>query len=152
MWDFLSQGGAVSYRQAITDLKANQEMRDQIAIKGLKKTGNAIKGFFDGYMSTFELSARVAAYQTKLQDLMSENAYGQTQAELAKSNSALLESNKEEAAAFSKNLANFEQVGQLGKTLGDVFMFFRPSATGAARGIEATVPFALACCFSKDFL
>ena len=146
MWDFLSQGGAVSYRQAITDLKANQEMRDQIAIKGLKKTGNAIKGFFDGYMSTFELSARVAAYQTKLQDLMSENAYGQTQAELAKSNSALLESNKEEAAAFSKNLANFEQVGQLGKTLGDVFMFFRPSATGAARGIEAIAPI-----FVRDF-
>ena len=146
MWDFLSQGGAVSYRQAITDLKANQEMRDQIAIKGLKKTGNAIKGFFDGYMSTFELSARVAAYQTKLQDLMSENAYGQTQAELAESNSALLESNKEEAAAFSKNLANFEQVGQLGKTLGDVFMFFRPSATGAARGIEAIAPI-----FVRDF-
>ena len=146
MWDFLSQGGAVSYRQAITDLKANQEMRDQIAIKGLKKTGNAIKGFFDGYMSTFELSARVAAYQTKLQDLMSENAYGQTQAELAKSNPALLEANKGKAAAFSKNLANFEQVGQLGKVLGDVFMFFRPSATGAARGIDAIAPI-----FVKDF-
>ena len=146
MWDFLTQGGAVSYRQAITDLKANQEMRDQIAIKGIKKTANAVKGFFDGYMSTFELSARVAAYQTKLDDILSEKAPGQSKSQLEKSNPDILKAAQEEAAAFSKNLANFEQVGEYGKTLGGLFMFFRPSATGAARGLDAIAPI-----FIRDF-
>ena len=146
MWDFLTQGGAVSYRQAITDLRANQEMRDQIAIKGIKKTANAVKGFFDGYMSTFELSARVAAYQTKLDDILSEKAPGQSKSQLEKSNPDILKAAQEEAAAFSKNLANFEQVGEYGKTLGGLFMFFRPSATGAARGLDAIAPI-----FIRDF-
>jgi len=146
MWDFLTQGGAVSYRQAITDLRANQEMRDQIAIKGIKKTANAVKGFFDGYMSTFELSARVAAYQTKLDDILSEKAPGQSKSQLEKSNPNILKAAQEEAAAFSKNLANFEQVGEYGKTLGGLFMFFRPSATGAARGLDAIAPI-----FIRDF-
>jgi hypothetical protein len=146
MWDFLTQGGAVSYRQAITDLRANQEMRDQIAIKGIKKTANAVKGFFDGYMSTFELSARVAAYQTKLDDILSEKAPGQSKSQLEKSNPDILKAAQEEAAAFSKNLANFEQVGESGKTLGGLFMFFRPSATGAARGLDAIAPI-----FIRDF-
>jgi hypothetical protein len=44
------------------------------------------------------------------------------------------------AASYVKNLANFEQVGQWGKGLGALFMFFRPSATGAVRAIEALVP------------
>jgi hypothetical protein len=44
------------------------------------------------------------------------------------------------AAAYAKNLANFEQVGQWGKALGAFFMFFRPSATGAVRAIDAIAP------------
>ena len=44
------------------------------------------------------------------------------------------------AAAYAKNLANFEQVGELGKAMGAFFMFFRPSATGAVRAIEAITP------------
>ena len=44
------------------------------------------------------------------------------------------------AVEYAKNLANFEQVGQYGKELGAVFMFFRPSATGAVRAIEAVAP------------
>jgi hypothetical protein len=44
------------------------------------------------------------------------------------------------AAAYSKNLANFEQVGEWGKVLGAFFMFFRPSATGAVRAMEAIAP------------
>jgi len=45
-----------------------------------------------------------------------------------------------EAAAYTKNLANFEQVGEMGKALGAFYMFFRPAATGAVRAIEALAP------------
>jgi hypothetical protein len=44
------------------------------------------------------------------------------------------------AAAYAKNLANFEQVGEIGKTMGAFYMFFRPAATGAVRAIEAVAP------------
>jgi hypothetical protein len=46
----------------------------------------------------------------------------------------------EEAAAYVKNLANFEQVGDLGRGLGALYMFIRPAATGAVRAIEAVAP------------
>jgi hypothetical protein len=41
------------------------------------------------------------------------------------------------AAAYSKDLANFEQIGQWGKWMGAWFMFSRPSATGASRLYDA---------------
>jgi hypothetical protein len=44
------------------------------------------------------------------------------------------------AAAYVKNLANFEQVGEYGKQLGALYMFARPAATGAVRSIEAIAP------------
>lgn len=44
------------------------------------------------------------------------------------------------AIGYAKALANFEQVGELGRAMGAAFMFFRPAATGAARAIEALVP------------
>ena len=44
------------------------------------------------------------------------------------------------AAAEAKNLANFEQTGEWGKTAGALFMFFRPAATGAMRAIQAIAP------------
>jgi hypothetical protein len=47
---------------------------------------------------------------------------------------------KTKAAAYAKNLANFEQVGDWGKALGSLYMFFRPSATGALRAIESIAP------------
>jgi hypothetical protein len=44
------------------------------------------------------------------------------------------------AVAFSKNLANFEKVGVIGRHAGALYMFFRPAATGAVRAIESLAP------------
>jgi hypothetical protein len=44
------------------------------------------------------------------------------------------------AASTTKNLANFEQVGEYGKIMGALYMFYRPSATGAVRAIESITP------------
>ena len=146
MWDFLTEGGMVSYRQALSNLEQDQEIREEMMTSGIKKTKRAIYGFFDGYMSTFELSARVAAYQVKLENVLSENAIGKSRAEIEKSDPELMIEAKLTATAFSKNLANFEQIGLSGRTLGSYFMFFRPSATGAVRGLKAVAPL-----FVRDF-
>jgi len=47
---------------------------------------------------------------------------------------------KEVGAVYAKQLANFEEVGEWGKTLGALFVFFRPSATGAVRAFESIGP------------
>jgi hypothetical protein len=74
----------------------------------------------------FELTSRSAAYSIAKKNFLEEGL----------SESAA----RTKAAAYSKNLANFEQVGEYGRGLGAVFMFFRPSATGAVRAIEAALP------------
>ena len=146
MWDFLSEGGMVSYRQALTNLQQDEDIRNQMMMGGIKKTQRAITGFFDGYMSTFELSSRVAAYQTRLDDYLQTNAPGKSRAEVEQTDPETMEAARITATAFAKNLANFEQIGLSGRTLGSYFMFFRPSATGAVRGLKSVAPL-----FVRDF-
>jgi hypothetical protein len=45
-----------------------------------------------------------------------------------------------QAAAETKNLANFEKAGEKARELGALYMFIRPSATGAVRAIETVAP------------
>jgi len=47
---------------------------------------------------------------------------------------------RQRAFAETKELANFESVGEYGRMLGGIYMFIRASATGAAAAIEATAP------------
>jgi hypothetical protein len=74
----------------------------------------------------FELTSRSAAYSIAKKNFLEE---GMTETAA-----------RTKAAAYAKNLANFEQVGEYGRGLGALFMFFRPSATGAVRAIEAALP------------
>jgi hypothetical protein len=50
------------------------------------------------------------------------------------------EAAKEIGTVYAKQLANFEEVGEWGKRLGAMFVFFRPSATGAVRAFESIGP------------
>ena len=47
---------------------------------------------------------------------------------------------RQRAAAYAKELANFEQIGVYGREAGAMFMFFRPAATGAVRALDALRP------------
>jgi hypothetical protein len=74
----------------------------------------------------FELASRASAYSIAKNKFMQR---GETEAEA-----------KTHAAVFTKNLANFEKVGEKGRELGAAYMFIRPAATGAVRAIEAVMP------------
>ena len=124
--NYFDKGGRVSYIQG---LSYKDNLLD--AVKGVKQNGimqskEQFDKFFDAWLDMFELTTRVAAYRT----IKAQN--------LAKGMSP--ESADVEAIAYAKNLANFEQVGEWGKTLGTLFMFFRPAATGAVRAIESIAP------------
>lgn len=126
MVEYIKKGGLVSYLQGFSNKSNFEEMNRQIGGSKASKGWEALNKNLDIWTEMFEISSRSAAYGIKKRNLMSQGL---------SENSASIE-----AAAFAKNLANFEQVGELGKSMGALFMFFRPSATGAVRAVEALAP------------
>jgi len=136
MVDFMLSGGAVSYIESLSTASKLEELYKSARKPGKTLyTKNQISLFFDGWMNTFELAARMAAYRATKPDfakkLRDSGRYTEEQIE----NGAT-----KQAAAYAKNLANFEQVGEWGRFMGGMFMFFRPSATGAVRALDAISP------------
>jgi len=126
MMEFLEKGGMVSYLNALS-LKSNfQELHKEIGRNGILKSKEQLDKFVDIWTDMFELASRSAAYGVAKQNFIGK---GMTD------NAASVR-----AAAYAKNLANFEQVGELGKAMGAFYMFFRPAATGAVRAIESLAP------------
>jgi hypothetical protein len=126
MYEYIQEGGKVSYLQGISTKSQQQELQRDLSSSNLRKAGDAINKVFDIWIDTFELSARTAAYEiTKSQAL----AEGLSDAEA-----------RAKATSYTKELANFETVGEWGKAAGAMFMFFRPAATGAVRAIDSVGP------------
>ena len=126
MVEFIKEGGMVSYLHGLT-IKSNfEQLYKEIGQSGIIKKKEQLEKFIDVWTDMFELASRSAAYSVAKADAVS-NGYAAAEA-------------KTKAAAYAKNLANFEQVGDWGKALGSLYMFFRPSATGALRAIEAIAP------------
>ena len=137
--DYVKTGGRVSYIAGLASRGQYDELYKGMGGGKIAQTKEQIDNVFDAWIDTFELSARVSAYRI---------AKSNEIARLTKEKSPKTDQERKEidkaasiqAAAYAKNLANFEQVGEWGKTLGGFFMFFRPSATGAVRAMEAIAP------------
>jgi hypothetical protein len=126
MVEFIQEGGMVQYLQGIS-LKSNfQRLQKDIGRSGVMRSVGQLNKFIDIWTDMFELTSRSAAYSIAKKNFLEE---GLSEAAA-----------RTKAAAYSKNLANFEQVGEYGRGLGAAFMFFRPSATGAVRAIESALP------------
>ena len=143
MLEYLRFGGKTTYLQGFS-LKSNLEQlskntigRSRI-ITNLEDAGKLI----DSWNNMFEFTGRTAAYTIykdralakNIKAGMSDTKGPQGQMSPAERAAAV------EAAAFVKNLANFEKVGEIGRELGALYMFIRPAATGAVRAIEAVMP------------
>ena len=134
MIEMIEEGGLVSYLQGL-GLKSNFiELHKSIGKSGIITKLDDLNKFVDTWTDMFEIASRGAAYGIVKQNMYTKNlARGMSE-------EAAMETARVEAAAYTKNLANFEQVGEMGKALGAFYMFFRPSATGAVRAIEALAP------------
>jgi len=126
MYEYIQEGGKVSYLQGISTKSQQQELQRDLSSSNTRKAGEAINKVFDIWIDTFELSARTAAYEIMKSQSLSE---GMSEAEA-----------RARATSYTKELANFETVGEWGKAAGAMFMFFRPAATGAVRAIDAVGP------------
>lgn len=124
--EYIQTGGRVTYVQSITAMGQMDELVKDIGRNKLIRTKEQIDQWVDMWTDTFEFASRAAAYSVVKKQLMASNVPE--------------EAAKVRAAAYAKNLANFEQVGELGRAAGALFMFFRPAATGAVRAIEALAP------------
>lgn len=133
LMDYVKTGGKVSYIQGI----APKGQLDEL----LKTPGGKlfdtekIKRLFDIWIDTFEMTSRVAAFR-----LTKANETARLSKDAKLSKVEVDEAATKTAAAYAKNLANFEQVGEWGRALGGLFMFYRPSATGAVRAMDAIAP------------
>ena len=126
MVEYIQEGGMVEYLQGIS-LKSNfQRLQKDIGRSGVMRSVGQLNKFIDIWTDMFELTSRSAAYSIAKKNFLEQNMT-ETAA-------------RTKAAAYAKNLANFEQVGEYGRGLGAAFMFFRPSATGAVRAVEAALP------------
>jgi hypothetical protein len=125
--EYIKEGGMVSYLQGLSAKGTFQNLQKDLNSSKPKKALAAMNGGFDVYADMFELSSRTAAYRITRNKLMREDKLSD-------------EAAKTRAAAYVKNLANFEQVGEWGRGAGAMFMFFRPAATGAVRAIETLGP------------
>jgi hypothetical protein len=125
--EYIKEGGMVSYLQGLSAKGTFQNLQKDLNSGNVKKAKAAVDGFFDVYADMFELSSRTAAYRITRNKMMQEDKLSE-------------EAAKTRAAAYVKNLANFEQTGEWGRGAGAMFMFFRPAATGAVRAIETLGP------------
>jgi hypothetical protein len=131
--EYLSVGGDVAYINSLTAGGQFKDLLQEGKPTRLVSKKNIDK-FFDTWTGAFEFTSRTAAYRiAKAEEIGKLVAKGVPLAQ------AKLDARKP-AAAFAKGLANFEETGLKGKTLGALFMFYRASATGAVRAIESLAP------------
>lgn len=134
MVEMIEQGGLVSYLQGL-GLKSNFiELHKSIGKSGVITKLDDLNKFVDIWTDMFEIASRGAAY-----GIVKQNFYIKNLAKKMSEEDAM-QAAMVQAAAYTKNLANFEQVGEMGKAMGAFYMFFRPAATGAVRAIEALAP------------
>jgi hypothetical protein len=116
--EYINIGGKVSHLSGLRNETQMEEIYKSLGPNRVIRTYEQAKGIFDPITEGLELAVRVSAFRTA-------KSLPEFQGDARK------------AAAYSKNLANFEQIGQWGKWMGAWFMFSRPSATGAVRLYEA---------------
>jgi hypothetical protein len=124
--EYLQEGGRVSYVQGLAIRGQIDELVKDINRGKWVRGKEKIDRWVDIWSDVFELTSRAAAYETAKAEALARGVSERAA--------------RQEAAAYAKNLANFEQVGEWGRQAGALYMFFRPAATGAVRAIDALTP------------
>jgi hypothetical protein len=135
----IEQGGKSSFQKASDVKTIEQEVVGKGRWYAPKKAVDAKKAVdrvFTAWSDTFEFVSRVATYTAVKRELIAEaKAQGKNI-----NTPVAMNSIKQNAAMFSKNLFNYEKVGKYGRELGALYMFMRPSLTSAVRVADVLQP------------
>lgn len=132
-YEFLERGGKTTVVQTWqSQRRLQRELESLKKSKGRKAaraTKDFIDGYFDAWIDTFDLVARVVAYNTAKSVAVNTRGMNEDAAQNF-------------AASFAKNTANFENRGasRVAKNLSAIYAFFAPAATGAVRTLDALAP------------
>jgi hypothetical protein len=124
--EYFDESGRVSYVDGLNSRRSLDAVAKDLNSNLVGQSMKNVNKFFDAYMDAFELSSRVAVYMVEKQRLLDKGS-SEAQARFR-------------AANYAKEMANFEETGRSGRTIGAWFMFFRPAATGAVRAMKALAP------------
>jgi arsenate reductase-like glutaredoxin family protein len=127
IFNYYKQGGQVAYMDSLTNSQTLENLGKELQ-RNPKFSPKKWNNFFDSWMAMFEITSRIAVFRTMRDKFKAENP-----------NMSLEEAEKR-AKFIAKDLANFQQVGEIGRELGSLFMFWRPAATGAIKAIDAMIP------------
>ena len=134
MVEYLQRGGKTTYLESFS-LKSNlHDLDAKLGKRRIMDKVDQFNEFVDVWNNMFEFTSRAAAFALRKEELVKKNiAKGMTEAAANRAAGT-------EAAAWTKNLANFEKAGEYARGMGALYMFIRASATGAVRAGEATLP------------
>jgi hypothetical protein len=124
--EYFDESGRVSYVDGLNSRRSLDAVAKDLNSNVMGQSMKNVNKFFDAYMDAFELSSRVAVYMVEKQRLLDKGS-SEAQARFR-------------AANYAKEMANFEETGRSGRTIGAWFMFFRPASTGAVRAMKALAP------------
>jgi DNA-binding phage protein len=141
MLEYLQFGGKTTYMESFSLKSTLSDLSTRLGKRRIMDTVESFNEFIDVWNNMFEFTSRTAAYSLYKQEALKRNLEkgmsnvkgdrGMSPAEIAAA---------QEAAAWVKNLANFEKAGEYAREMGAFYMFIRPSATGAVRAAEAALP------------
>jgi hypothetical protein len=103
MLEMMQYGGKTTYLEFLSKLSALAKLEKAASKTVMLRTEESITGFFDAYNYAFEFTSRTAAYMLKKEGLKKKFIADGMAAEKAEVAAAT------EAAAWTKNLANFEK-------------------------------------------
>jgi hypothetical protein len=140
--EYLQFGGKTTYLDSFSLKSSLSELGMKLEKRPIMDNVDKFNGFVDVWNNMFEFTSRTAAYSLYKQEVLAKNiAKGMSNekgpnGEMSPAERAAIT----EAAAWTKNLANFEKAGEYARSMGALYMFIRASATGAVRAGEAALP------------
>tara|TARA_R110000868_G_scaffold337437_1_gene598331 strand:- start:39 stop:1682 length:1644 start_codon:yes stop_codon:yes gene_type:complete len=141
MIEYLKFGGKTTYLESFSLKSSLQDLNTKLGKRRIMDNVDSFNEFIDVWNNMFEFTSRAAAYSLYKQETLKKNiAKGMSNVKGKGAGSPAEVAAATEAAAWTKNLANFEKAGEYARGMGAAYMFIRPAATGAVRAAEAALP------------
>lgn len=134
MLEYLRRGGKTTYLESFSLKSSLHDLNTRLDKRRIMDKIDSVNEFIDVWNNMFEFTSRAAAFSIRKQELVKQNIAKGMSKEAADRAAGT------QAAAWTKNLANFEKAGEHARGMGAAYMFVRPSATGAVRAAEAILP------------
>jgi hypothetical protein len=142
MLEYLRFGGKTTYLESFSLKSSLHDLNTKLGKRRIMDNVDSFNEFVDVWNNMFEFASRAAAYSMYKKEVLKKNIdKGMSDAKGPNGQMSTAErAAAVEAAAWTKNLANFEKAGEHAREMGALYMFIRPAATGAVRAAEAALP------------